>query len=119
VGKGTFCSHQPTIEVSEEAQLLRQFFLQVPRSLMDSARLDGMGELRILFTVFWPLAKAPLAMVGILTREAIDLPANVLARRTRPYAAVRIRSGIAEPMKAITKMPMPYMKYFICGIVNC
>ena len=34
---------------------------------MDAARLDGMGELRILFTVFWPLAKAPLAMVGILT----------------------------------------------------
>jgi multiple sugar transport system permease protein len=47
--------------------ILRQFFLQVPRSLMDSARLDGMGELRILFTVFWPLAKAPLAMVGIFT----------------------------------------------------
>ncbi|MDH3479279.1 MAG: carbohydrate ABC transporter permease, partial [Gemmatimonadota bacterium] len=47
--------------------ILRQFFLQVPRSLMDSARLDGMGELRILFTVFWPLAKAPLATVGILT----------------------------------------------------
>ena len=47
--------------------ILRQFFLQVPRSLMDSARLDGMGELRILFTVFWPLSKAPLALVGILT----------------------------------------------------
>ena len=31
------------------------------------ARLDGMGELRILYTVFWPLAKAPLATVGILT----------------------------------------------------
>lgn len=47
--------------------ILRQFFLQVPRSLMDAARLDGMGELRILYTVFWPLAKAPLATVGILT----------------------------------------------------
>ncbi len=47
--------------------ILRQFFLQVPRSLIDSARLDGMGELRILFTVFWPLSKAPLAMVGIIT----------------------------------------------------
>jgi multiple sugar transport system permease protein len=46
--------------------ILRQFFLQVPRSLVDAARLDGMGELRILFTVFWPLAKPPLAMVGIL-----------------------------------------------------
>ena len=47
--------------------ILRQFFLQVPRSLMDTARLDGMAELRILFTVFWPLAKAPLATVAILT----------------------------------------------------
>ena len=47
--------------------ILRQFFMQVPRSLMDAARLDGMGELRILYTVFWPLAKAPLATVGILT----------------------------------------------------
>ena len=46
--------------------ILRQFFLQVPRSLIDAARLDGMGELRILFTVFWPLARPPLAMVGIL-----------------------------------------------------
>jgi len=46
--------------------ILRQFFLQVPRSLVDAARLDGMGEMRILFTVFWPLARPPLAMVGIL-----------------------------------------------------
>lgn len=47
--------------------ILRQFFLQIPRSLIDAARLDGMGELRILFTVFWPLAKPSLAMVGIFT----------------------------------------------------
>lgn len=47
--------------------ILRQFFLQIPGSLIDAARLDGMGELRILYTVFWPLAKAPLATVGILT----------------------------------------------------
>ena len=32
--------------------MLRQFFLQIPQSLIDSARMDGMGELRILFTIF-------------------------------------------------------------------
>ena len=37
----------------------------MPRSLIDAARLDGMGELRIVFTVFWPLAGPPLAMVGL------------------------------------------------------
>jgi len=47
--------------------ILRQFFLQVPRSLVDAARLDGMGELRILFTIFWPLAKPALATVGLVT----------------------------------------------------
>ena len=47
--------------------MLRQFFLQIPQSLVDSARMDGMGELRILFTIFWPLARPPLAIVAIFT----------------------------------------------------
>ena len=47
--------------------MLRQFFLQVPRSLVDAARLEGMSELRILFTVFWPLARPALATVAIVT----------------------------------------------------
>lgn len=47
--------------------ILRQFFLQIPRSLIDAARIDGMSELRILFTVFWPLARPALATVGIVT----------------------------------------------------
>lgn len=47
--------------------VLRQFFLQIPQSLVDSARMDGMGELRILFTIFWPLARPALAIVAIFT----------------------------------------------------
>ena len=47
--------------------MLRQFFLQIPQSLIDSARMDGMSELRILFTIFWPLARPVLAMVAIFT----------------------------------------------------
>jgi multiple sugar transport system permease protein len=47
--------------------ILRQFFLQIPRSLVDAARMDGMGELRILFTLFWPLARPALATVAIVT----------------------------------------------------
>ena len=47
--------------------MLRQFFLQIPQSLVDSARMDGMSELRILFTIFWPLAKPVLAIVAIFT----------------------------------------------------
>jgi multiple sugar transport system permease protein len=47
--------------------MLRQFFLQIPQSLVDSARMDGMGELRILFTIFWPLARPVMATVAIFT----------------------------------------------------
>jgi multiple sugar transport system permease protein len=47
--------------------MLRQFFLQIPQSLMDSARMDGMSELRILFTIFWPLSKPVLSIVAIFT----------------------------------------------------
>ena len=47
--------------------MLRQFFGQIPQSLVDAARLDGMTEPRILFTIFWPLAKPVLAMVAIFT----------------------------------------------------
>ena len=46
---------------------LRQFFLQIPQSLIDSARMDGMGEMRILFTIFWPLSRPVLATVAIFT----------------------------------------------------
>ena len=47
--------------------MLRQFFLQIPQSLIDSARMDGMSEFRILFTIFWPLSKPVLSIVAIFT----------------------------------------------------
>jgi multiple sugar transport system permease protein len=47
--------------------MMRQFFLQIPQSLIDSARMDGMSELRILFTIFWPLSKPVLSIVAIFT----------------------------------------------------
>lgn len=47
--------------------MMRQFFLQIPQSLIDSARMDGMRELRILFTIFWPLSKPVLSIVAIFT----------------------------------------------------
>jgi multiple sugar transport system permease protein len=45
--------------------MLRQFFLQIPQSLIDSARMDGMSEPRILFTIFWPLSKPVLSIVAL------------------------------------------------------
>ncbi len=46
--------------------LFRQFFLQVPQDLIDAARIDGLGNLGILFRIFWPLSKPALITVGII-----------------------------------------------------
>jgi ABC-type glycerol-3-phosphate transport system permease component len=40
--------------------LLRQFFMQIPNDLWDSAQIDGAGHLRYLLQVMVPLSKAPL-----------------------------------------------------------
>ena len=47
--------------------LLRQFFLTIPKDLIDSARIDGCSELRIYWKIVLPLAKPALATVAILT----------------------------------------------------
>jgi multiple sugar transport system permease protein len=47
--------------------LLRQFFLTIPEEYLDAARVDGCGELRILFTVVTRLAKPALAAVGLFS----------------------------------------------------
>lgn len=45
--------------------LVRQFALSIPDSLLDAARLDGAGEVRIFFSVVLPLMRPVLATLGI------------------------------------------------------
>jgi multiple sugar transport system permease protein len=45
--------------------LLRQFFLTIPEPYLDSARVDGCGELKILLTVVLRLAKPAIAAVAL------------------------------------------------------
>jgi multiple sugar transport system permease protein len=45
--------------------LLRQFFMTIPQPYLDSARVDGAGELRILLSVVCRLAKPAIAAVAL------------------------------------------------------
>ena len=45
--------------------LLRQFFLTIPQPYIDSARVDGCGEFRIMTTVVLRLAKPAIAAVAL------------------------------------------------------
>ncbi len=47
--------------------LFRQFFLTVPRDLIDAARMDGAGELRIWASVVMPLSTPAIATVGLFS----------------------------------------------------
>ena len=45
--------------------LLRQFFVTVPRSYLESARLDGASEWQILTRIFLPMVKSAIAAVAL------------------------------------------------------
>lgn len=47
--------------------LMRQFIRSIPDSLIEAARLDGAGEVRIFARIVLPLCAPPLATLGILT----------------------------------------------------
>jgi ABC-type glycerol-3-phosphate transport system permease component len=47
--------------------LMRQFIQALPNELLDAARLDGAGEVRIFLTMVLPLTRPALATLGILT----------------------------------------------------
>ncbi len=47
--------------------LIRQYFLTIPRELVDAARVDGASLLQIFWKVYMPLSKPALAALAIFT----------------------------------------------------
>ncbi|HLT12127.1 MAG TPA: carbohydrate ABC transporter permease [Micromonosporaceae bacterium] len=45
--------------------VIRAFFMNIPAELIDSARIDGAGEFRILTRIMIPLSKAVIAVIGL------------------------------------------------------
>jgi multiple sugar transport system permease protein len=92
--------------------IFRQFFLQLPRELFESARLDGASELQILTRIAIPLAKPAILTAVILTfigpwneflwpflvTKQLDLQplavalanfiSNVASRQANPFGAI-------------------------------
>ena len=55
----------PTAVSAFNLVVLRAFFMSIPAELLDSARIDGAGEWRILFRIVLPLSRAVTAVVGL------------------------------------------------------
>ena len=88
--------------------LLRQFFIQIPDELFDSAQIDGAGHLRFLWSVVLPLSKAPLMVVIILsfiyTWNALAWPLLVTNSPDWRPVAVGLYSFIGEAGQMINLM---------------
>ena len=47
--------------------MFRQYFKTISQSLIDAARLDGCGELQIIFRILWPNSIPAIVTIGIIT----------------------------------------------------
>lgn len=47
--------------------IFRQYFLQLPKELFDAARVDGAGELRLLWNIALPLVRPALVTAALVT----------------------------------------------------
>ena len=60
----------PIIAMPVGLFLIKQFIDQIPDSLIEAARIDGAGEVTILFRVIMPMVKPALATVAILSFQS-------------------------------------------------
>jgi multiple sugar transport system permease protein len=84
--------------------LIRQFMLKIPSDYMEAARIDGAGELRILWSIMIPQSRAALAVLALFSfRDSWDQflwPLVVVSRdefRTYPLGLVRFGDDYGNP----------------------
>jgi ABC-type glycerol-3-phosphate transport system permease component len=55
----------PVVANAFNIVVLRNFFMEIPRDIIDSAKLDGASEWQVLVRVVLPLSKAVLAVIAL------------------------------------------------------
>jgi multiple sugar transport system permease protein len=84
--------------------LMRQFILKIPSDYLEAARIDGAGELRILWKIVLPQCRPALAVLALLAfRDSWDQflwPLVVVSHddyRTYPLGLVRFGEDYGNP----------------------
>lgn len=84
--------------------LMRQFILKIPTDYLEAARIDGAGELRILWQIVLPQCRPALAVLALLAfRDSWDQflwPLAVVSHddyRTYPLGLVRFGEDYGNP----------------------
>jgi len=55
----------PNMMTAVSIIMFRQFFVSVPDSLIEAARIDGCGELGLIFKIVMPLSRPAVLTVSI------------------------------------------------------
>ena len=117
--------------------IFRQFFLQLPKELFESARLDGAGELKILTRIAIPLAKPAILTAVIVTfigpwneflwpfliTKRLDLQplavalasfiSNVAARQANPFGAI-LAGAVVLAVPAVVLF-LAFQRHFVAS----
>jgi multiple sugar transport system permease protein len=115
--------------------LIRQFMLSVPQELLESARIDGAGELRIYWSIVMPLTRPILATLAIFTFMTtwndFMWPLIVLTDQSRYTLPVSVASLVGEHAldvelmmagSVVTVLPVLVLflvlqRYYIAGLM--
>lgn len=119
--------------------LMRQFFLTIPTDLVEAARIDGAGSLRIFWSIIVPLSKPALSSVAIFaflwqwneflgpliylnSQENFTLPLGLRYFQTIPTEAVLMDNLLmaASVMYILPPIVIFFLaqRYFVQGIVT-
>ncbi|MEV0394430.1 carbohydrate ABC transporter permease [Polymorphospora rubra] len=60
----------PGLTSAFQVIIMRAFFMEVPKEIVDAARIDGASELQILTRIMLPLSKAVIAVIGLFNAVA-------------------------------------------------
>ena len=118
----------PTVGSSMGLFLMKQFMEQIPYAIIESARLDGAGEGRIVFSLVFPNVKPAWLTLAIFTfqgmwnttgssylfDEDIKLLPTALAQITQSNATARMGVGMATTVILM----IPLILFFILSQSN-
>jgi multiple sugar transport system permease protein len=115
--------------------LVRQYALSIPDSLLDAARVDGAGELRIYWSLVLPACRPILVTLGIFTflgawndflwplivltdNEMYTLPvalANLLGEHAQDTELMM--AGAVLTVLPVLALFLLFQRYYIAGIM--
>ena len=80
----------PALVSAYNCIIMKNFFLSIPESLEESARIDGANDIRIFFSIIVPLSKATIATIALFMAVAYwnDYFSTVLYIRSRDHWAL-------------------------------